>query len=172
MNTISNVFLVLLVTLWPSQILAQNLITSACDHTLYKELCRKTLESDPASRAATNFEGLDKVALKHATSAATQIRSKVTNLLNGSSSKAVKGALKDCNENYQGAIEKLTDSSSALASKGYNDANTWVTSAMSAAESCDEGIEEAGGPKSLLNNQGTTFSQLCSIVLAITNQLK
>ncbi|GLT54431.1 hypothetical protein SLA2020_276300 [Shorea laevis] len=94
MNTISNVFLVLLVTLWPSQILAQNLITSACDHTLYKELCRKTLESDPASRAATNFEGLDKVALKHATSAATQIRSKVTNLLNGSSSKAIKGALK------------------------------------------------------------------------------
>jgi pectinesterase inhibitor-like protein len=86
-NTISKVFLVLLVTLWPNQILAQNLISSACDHTMYKELCKKTLESDSKSRAATNFEGLAKVALKHATSTATQIHDKVTKLLEGSSSK-------------------------------------------------------------------------------------
>ncbi|XP_059435574.1 21 kDa protein-like [Corylus avellana] len=180
MNTIScsKVFLVLLVTLLPNQILAdQNLISSACDHTLYKKLCRKTLESDPESSSATSFEVLSKVALKHATSTATHINSKVTKLLNESSSKVVKGALKDCNENYQDAIEGLTKSSNALASKRYNDVNTWVSAAMSASDSCDQGFQDGGDDKSPLGksplgHQGIAFTRLCSIVLAITNQLK
>merc|ERR1711915_338540 len=167
MNTISKVFLVLLVTLWPNQILAQNLISSACDHSLYKEMCIDTLHSDPESSAATSFEVLAKVALKHATSTATQI----TKLLKGSSGN--KGALKDCNGNYQNAIERLTNSGSALASKRYSDVNAWVSAAMSAGASCDEGFKEVGGSKPpFLANQNTKFTQLCSIVLAITNQLK
>ncbi|XP_062145402.1 pectinesterase inhibitor 3-like [Alnus glutinosa] len=166
MNTISKVFLVLLVTLWSNQILAENLISSACDHTLYKDLCTQTLQSDPESSAATSFEVLAKVALKHATSTATQI----TELLKGSSGN--KGALKDCNENYQNAIEGLTKSARALASKKYNDVNAWVSAAMSAGDSCDDGFKDVGGGKSPVGTRGTTFTGLCSIVLAITNQLK
>jgi len=165
MNTIPKVFLVLLVTLWPSQILAGDLISSACDHTLYKQVCRQTLQSDPESRAATSFEVLAKVALKHATSKATQIHDQVTKLLNGSSSAAEKGALTD-------SIEKLKDSGTALASKRYSDVNTWVSAAMSAGDSCDEGFKEVGEGQSPLGSQGTSFTRLCSIVLAITNQLK
>ncbi|XP_062143570.1 pectinesterase inhibitor 12-like [Alnus glutinosa] len=172
MNTIPKVFLVLLVTLWPSQILAGDLISSACDHTLYKQVCRQTLQSDPESRAATSFEVLAKVALKHATSKATQIHDQVTKLLNGSSSAAAKGALTDCDENYEDSIEKLKDSATALASKRYSDVNTWVSAAMSAGDSCDEGFKEVGEGQSPLGNQGTLFTRLCSIVLAITNQLK
>jgi pectinesterase inhibitor-like protein len=175
MNTISctKVFLVLLVTLLPNQILAdQNLISSACDHTLYKKLCKKTLESDSESSSATSFEVLSKVALKHATSKATHIHSKVTELLKESSSNEVKAALKDCNDNYQDAIERLTASSDALASKKYNDVNTWVSAAMSAGDSCDQGFKDGGDKKSPLGHRGVAFTRLCSIVLAITNQLK
>merc|ERR1712183_992670 len=101
MNTIScsKVFLVLLVTLLPNQILAdEKLIASACDKTLYKQLCTKTLQNDPEGSSATSFEVLSKVALKHASSTATQIYDEVSGLLQGSSGN--KAALKDCKENY------------------------------------------------------------------------
>merc|ERR1712183_231455 len=173
MNTIScsKIFLVLLVTLLPNQILAdEKLIASACDKTLYKQLCTKTLENDPEGSSATSFEVLSKVALKHATSTATQIHDKVISLLKGSSGN--KAALKDCKENYEGALDQLGKSTTALASKRYNDVNTWVSAVMSDADSCDEGFKDVGNTNNPLGSEGTTFSQLCSIVLAITNQLK
>ncbi|XP_059440694.1 pectinesterase inhibitor-like [Corylus avellana] len=172
MNTIScsKVFLVLLVTLLPNQILAdQKLISSACNLTLYKQLCTQTLQNDPDGSKATSFEVLSKVALKHATSTATQIHDKVISLLKGSSSDK---ALKDCKENYEDALDQLGRSTTALASKRYNDVNTWVSAAMSDADSCDGGFSDVGTAKNPLGSQGTTFSNLCSIVLAITNQLK
>ncbi|KAE8010266.1 hypothetical protein FH972_006651 [Carpinus fangiana] len=172
MNAIScsKVFLVLLVTLLPNQILAdQKLIASACDKTLYKQLCTKTLQKDPEGRKATTSEALSKVALKHATSAATQIHDQVISLLKRSSGN--KQALKDCKENYEDALYQLGRSTTALASKRYNDVNTWVSAAMSDADSCDEGFNDVRA-KNPLGSEGTTFSHLCSIVLAITNQLK
>ncbi|KAE8010260.1 hypothetical protein FH972_006645 [Carpinus fangiana] len=173
MNTISysKVFLALLVTFLPNQILAdQNLISSACDHTQYKELCKKTLESDSESSSATSFDVLSKVALNHATSTATEIHDQVTTLLKGSSSNKV--ALTDCDKNYQDAIERLAESSKALASKKYFDVYTWVSSAMSSSDTCDQGFKEVGEGKSPLGDKVTTFTQLCSIVIDITNQLK
>ncbi|XP_059450992.1 pectinesterase inhibitor 6-like [Corylus avellana] len=169
MNTISKVCLLMLVTLLPSQILAQNLIIKACDTTLYKELCRKTLENDPESRAATSYEVLAKVALKHATSTATQIHDQVKKLLK-SSSKPIKAALTDCNELYQDALEQLDDSSTAIITKNY-DISTYLSAAMDDADTCDQSIEEMAPGKTPIGNQGTTFSQLCSIVLSIAKQL-
>jgi pectinesterase inhibitor-like protein len=172
MNTIScsKIFLVLLVTLLPNQILAdEKLIASACDKTLYKQLCTKTLQNDPEGSSATSFEVLSKVALKHASSTATQIYDEVSSLLQGSSGNK---ALKDCKENYGDAVDQLGRSTTALASKRYNDVNTWVSAVMSDADSCDEGFKDVGNTNNPLGSEGTTFSQLCSIVLAITNQLK
>jgi pectinesterase inhibitor-like protein len=173
MNTIScsKVFLVLLVTLLPNQIFAdQNLISSACDHTQHKELCKKTLESDTEGSSATSFDVLSKVALNHATSTATEIHNQVTTLLKGSSSN-IKTALTDCDKNYQDAIERLGESSKALASKNYFDVYTWVSSAMTSSDTCDEGFNDVGD-KSPLGDKVTTFTQLCSIVIDITDHLK
>jgi pectinesterase inhibitor-like protein len=171
MNTISKVFLVLLVTLWTNQISAQNLIASTCDRTLYKELCRTTLESDPESRAATSLEVLDKVVLKHATLTATQIYKQVKTLIK-TAKKPIKVALQDCNEVYQDAVEQLDDSTTALANKSYDIIGTLLSAVMDDADTCDQSFEEVAPGKSPIGNQGTTLSQLCSIVLAITNQLK
>ncbi|XP_059440579.1 pectinesterase inhibitor 3-like [Corylus avellana] len=173
MNTIScsKVFLVLLVTLLPNQIFAdQNLISSACGHTLYKDLCTTTLESDPESSSATSFDVLTKVALKHATSTATEIHDQVTTLLKGSSSN--KDALTGCNKNFQDAIERLAAASKSLASKKYFDVYTWVSSAVSSSDTCGEGFKKVGETKSPLADQSTTFAHLGSIVIDITNQLK
>jgi pectinesterase inhibitor-like protein len=171
MNTISKVFLVLLLTLWTNQILAQNLIISTCDGTLYKDLCKNTLQSDPESRAATSVEVLAKVALKHATSTATQIHNQVKQLLK-SSTKPIKVALTDCNEVYEDALEQLDDSSTALITKSYESISTYLSAVMDDADTCDQSFEEVAPGKSPIGTQGTTLSQLCSIVLSITKQLK
>jgi pectinesterase inhibitor-like protein len=169
MNTISKVFVLMLITLWPNQILAQNLIITACNKTLYKELCRKTLQNDPESRAATSLEVLAKVALKKATSTATQIHDQVKKLLK-SASKPIKAALTDCNELYQDALQQLDDTSTAFITKNY-DISTYVSAAMDDADTCDQSIEEMAPGKSPIGSQGTTFSQLCSIVLALAKQV-
>ncbi|XP_041020953.1 putative invertase inhibitor [Juglans microcarpa x Juglans regia] len=141
-----------------------NLISSACDRTLYKDLCRQTLQSDPESRAATDIGVLAKVALQHALSQAKQIQGQ----LSKQNDKSV--AFKDCNENYDGASERLQDSVTSFKSKKYSDVLTWVSAAMSNSDSCEDGLKEMGKASPILG-LSTTFSQLCSIVLALTNQL-
>ncbi|KAG7968450.1 hypothetical protein I3843_08G155400 [Carya illinoinensis] len=101
-----------------------DLITSACDGTLYKDLCKKTLQSDPESRGATDIGVLAKVALQHTSSQ----------------------------------------------SKKYSDVLTWVSAAMTNSGSCEDGLKEMGKASPILS-LSTTFSQLCSIVLALTNKL-
>ncbi|XP_059451346.1 uncharacterized protein LOC132182173 [Corylus avellana] len=170
MNTIScsKVFLVLLVTLFPTQILAQNAILAVCDKTLYKELCISTLQSDPASESATSFEDAATIILKNATSTATQISDQLTKMIQQGSSQWSGGdltALANCKKYYQDAIGKLADSSKALASRMYNDVKKGMLSAMGAGPLCDDDFEAYGSTgTSPLGNQGDTYNSICALV--------
>uniref|UniRef100_A0A2N9GTR2 Pectinesterase inhibitor domain-containing protein n=1 Tax=Fagus sylvatica TaxID=28930 RepID=A0A2N9GTR2_FAGSY len=175
MNPISKLFLVILLTICPHQILAKegsDFIVQACDHTLYKALCVKTLQSDPESHAAANIHILAKVVLKHAASEANQILDQITKLHGQTSDQVIEQCLSDCSENYQDAIDQVEDAQLALESNGYDDLNTWITAAMSDADSCEQGFNDQPGHKSPITDLNNTFSQLCSIVLALTNQLR
>ncbi|KAG6645967.1 pectinesterase inhibitor 3-like [Carya illinoinensis] len=141
-----------------------DLITSACDGTLYKDLCKKTLQSDPESRGATDIGVLAKVALQHTSSQAKQIQGQL------SKQKDTSPAFKDCNANYQDISGRLQESLTSLKSKKYSDVLTWVSAAMTNSGSCEDGLKEMGKASPILS-LSTTFSQLCSIVLALTNKL-
>ena len=103
MNTIycSEVFLiVLLVTLFPTQILAQNL--AICNHTQFAKLCIDTLKSDSEGKLATTIEGVALIMLNHATSKANEISAQLTNLLKQAQSLWAGNvvALVYCSKNY------------------------------------------------------------------------
>ncbi|KAL4636859.1 hypothetical protein ACB092_03G038300 [Castanea dentata] len=84
--------------------------------------------------------------------------------------KGLKQALTNCAENYGDAIDQIQSSTAALGSKKYNDVKTWVSAAMNNAASCEQGFQDQSA-KSPIASSSTTFTQLSSNVLAITNHL-
>ncbi|KAJ7973319.1 putative Pectinesterase inhibitor [Quillaja saponaria] len=174
MKPISGLFFVLLLTLWGHQILAAQtnptLIIQACSLALQKDQCKRILESDPESKGA-DIHGLAKIALKQASTSATNLSKQIKQLLNKESDRKVKQSLNDCSDNYEDIIDKLKDSMAAIDTTSYNDVNTWVTAAMSNAESCEQGFKDQNVQKSPIIQMNANFHQLCSVSLAITNVL-
>ncbi|XP_059451351.1 pectinesterase inhibitor 2-like [Corylus avellana] len=171
MNTIScsKVFLVLLVSLFPIQILAQNAILAVCDEVTFKVLCKDTLQLDPTSTSATSFEDVAAIILKNTTSTATQISDQFTNLLNKRVYSGSKVALVNCIKDYQDAIRKLADTSKALQSRNYNDIKTGMIAAQDDGLSCDKDFRDfARNDQYLGANQVKTYIMLCSIVYQLT----
>ncbi|KAF4347915.1 hypothetical protein G4B88_027668 [Cannabis sativa] len=118
-----------------------DLISDTCGKALYKDVCEKTLRADPNSRGA-KVDGLAKIALKAASSSAKTTQGQITSLLKTAKDKAVIAALKDCNENYDGANSQLNDSLKAMVNKRYADVNIWVTAAMTDGDSCEDGFKK------------------------------
>ncbi|KAF4364100.1 hypothetical protein CsatB_029727 [Cannabis sativa] len=168
MNTISIFCFVTLVSIGLSQIphVQGDLISNACSKALYKDLCEKTLRADPSSGSAT-LGGLAKIALQAAASSAKNTQAQITSLLKTATDKSVIAALKDCSDNYDSANEELGDSLKAIDAKHYDDVKTWVSASMTDGDSCQSGFKGS----SPLTQANTKFSQLCSNVLALTNQL-
>jgi hypothetical protein len=75
-----------------------------------------------------------------------------------------------CFSQHQDALEQLDDTNTSFITKNY-DISTYVSAAMDDADTCDQSIEEMTPGKSPIGSQGTTFSQLCSIVLALAKQV-
>lgn len=169
-------FFILLLTIWPTQIFSLNqthgpdLIIETCKKALYRDVCISSLKLAPYD-PPTNVHDLAVIALKLAVSNATEISHHISELLNSTSDSVVEECLTDCYDNYLDAVDQLDDSIAALDSKGYSDVNTWVTAAMSDAESCEEGFREQAGHASPITSRNKTFNQLCSNVLAIVNVL-
>uniref|UniRef100_A0A5B6YJ25 Putative pectinesterase inhibitor-like n=1 Tax=Davidia involucrata TaxID=16924 RepID=A0A5B6YJ25_DAVIN len=179
MNSVSSSFFVLLVilTLWPLQVYAadetngNDLINKACERALFKDFCKSSLQSSPESKHAS-LNDLAKISLNLALSQGNAVHNHVKDLLSTTTPEPkLKQCLEDCSNNFEEAVDQLEDSIAALGSKGYSDVNTWVTAAMSDAESCQNGFQDQQIHNSPLTEKSTTFSKLCSNVLAITNQL-
>ncbi|XP_021898997.1 pectinesterase inhibitor-like [Carica papaya] len=161
-------FLLILLSFFPHQNAANSkLIDQSCEKTLYKDLCKLTLRSSHESKGA-DLVGLTKIALKLASSNATRIHSRIDQLLASTKDRNVEQSLKECSEQYGDAIEQIEDSLAALDSEGYADVNTWVTAAMSDADTCEEAFE---GQDSPVEGLSKLFGQLCSITLTFSNLL-
>lgn len=162
----------LIITLLPYQNLeARNdLITTTCEKTIYKELCIASLISDNESKRA-NLQGLGKISLKITLANANEIHDYISELLKKNGEPFLQQCLKDCSENLQDAILQIKDSVAAIDSKRYHDINAWVAAAMSYGEFCEDGFKDKPGFRSPLTQMNTKFSQHCSISLTISNLL-
>ena len=170
MNPISSLVFLLLLTVFPTQIFCQSLIDKACGYTLYKSLCLSTLGSDSQAKSAKDMLTIAKVALKHTGNKARAVNKEVKSLQGSATDEGLKQALTDCAENYGDAVDQIQSSTTALASNRYSDVNTWVTAAMDDAASCDQSFKDQS-VKNPIASLSTTFTQLSSNVLAITNHL-
>lgn len=149
---------------------SNDLITTSCEKTMYKELCTASLRSDKDS-SGSDLQGLGKISLKITLANANEIHGYISELLKKDGKPFLQQCLKDCSKNLQDAILEIKDSIAAIDSRSYSDVNTWVSAAMSYEESCEDGFKEKPGFKSPLTQMNAKFSQLCSISLTISNLL-
>ncbi|XP_057964790.1 pectinesterase inhibitor 4-like [Malania oleifera] len=150
---------------------ATSLIVKACEHSVDKELCHRTLETHPNGNHA-DLTSLATIALKHAVENASNALIRINKLLNETGlDPVVDQCLQDCLEHYLDAVDQLDGSIAALASKAHHDVKTWVKAAIADADSCDAAFHEQGSETLVLAHTNRVFRKLCNNVLAITNQL-
>ncbi|KAK9094883.1 hypothetical protein Scep_026352 [Stephania cephalantha] len=78
------------------------------------------------------------------------------------------GCLEDCLELYRSAIPRLDQLVEEIQGKNYKNANLWISSAMDAASTCEEGFLD-GAPASSLLRENYYMFQLCDMALVITS---
>ncbi|KAK9099637.1 hypothetical protein Syun_026682 [Stephania yunnanensis] len=165
----------------------QNLLVSmACNHTIYTQVCLSSLNSDPRTRSATDMQGIAEIALDlsiaYGVNAVASVHKMKSNY--SSASNYVLGCLSDCLEEYYDAISNLNDSMEALKNKSYDTVNELVSGAMTDSDTCEDGFKEMADEgrrddadqaddetTSPLTDTNQFFFQLCSNVLAITKVL-
>ncbi|XP_030958595.1 uncharacterized protein LOC115980496 [Quercus lobata] len=159
MNPISSVVFVLLLTVFPTQILCQTaLIEEACGYTIYKVLCLETLVPDSEAHSAKDLKTLAKVSLKHTENQATDIDNKIIQLIN-SATGDVKPVLSNCSDKYLTVVEKIKAAETSFAYGGVGGAKTWLKDATSNRNMCDEGFK--GKPfKSPISDLTTKLGQM------------
>lgn len=130
-------------------------------------LCVASLKSVPRSHRS-DLRGLGLISVKLAAASAKHARSKVKKLLKAKPrSHYTKSCLKACLELYKDAISMLKASAGAIKSGHYDDANIWISSAVDAPGSCEDGFGE-GGVKSPMVKEDKDLFQLAVIALAMT----
>ncbi|KAJ8636361.1 hypothetical protein MRB53_010628 [Persea americana] len=151
-------------------VIADDLIVDTCKKTLHNDLCLSILRSDPSSQKA-DLKGLLAIALKAANKSAADAVEHIATLKGETTDYYVEQRLSACSEHYQDAMDQIDDSEEALDSNGYSDFNTWVTAAMSDAESCEDEFNDEPGHPSPLTLQNDDFNKICGITLAIAKLL-
>lgn len=144
------------------------LVDKVCKTTRYPDLCTTTLSAHPTA-ASANVHGLANLALEAASTHAKNISAILARKVTATEDPYLLQCYSDCSENFLDANEQLEDSRAALESDRYNDVNTWVSAAMSDAESCQGGFNDQGAKDAKLVARSQNFIKFCSNVLAITN---
>ncbi|KAH7850501.1 hypothetical protein Vadar_033977 [Vaccinium darrowii] len=155
---------------------AQNLIDETCkrcsqfDPNVKLGFCISSLQPAPASRCAT-VVGLGKISIRLVQYNVTDNRCQVKQLLTKKKlDPFVKGCLQDCLELYNDAISTAKEAMKQYKSKNYRDANTYLTSIMDAATTCEDGFMEKRGQgqvvSPLTKRNNDTF-QLSAMALSI-----
>ncbi|XP_050215478.1 putative invertase inhibitor [Mercurialis annua] len=148
----------------------QDLISTACSHTLYYEICISSLNSDPRTKTA-DLQELANVALNLTISYGQETLAHITDLKSTArGNDTVSSCLGDCMEVFSDAVEELNEAIDALRIKSLENVKTFVSAAMTDSDTCDEGFKEIGFV-SPVSDKTLYFSKLCSIFLAIVNLL-
>ena len=172
MNPISSLAFVLLLTVFPTQILCQTpLIEQACGYTIYKVLCLETLLSDPGSKKATTLKEIAVISSSHTENKTNEIYTQVTNLKNSAAEGDLKQALSRCSDYYLTVGDILFSANFFLKYNNYKRVKEEMTKATVDREMCDQAFE--GKPfKSPLSEATTKLSQMQNNAESIINQLK
>ncbi|XP_043692268.1 putative invertase inhibitor [Telopea speciosissima] len=127
------------------------------------DFCVSSLQVIPLSYTASLPE-LAVISVKLALVNATATLWKTQKLLEiEASDPKIMACLKDCQELYSDAVPTLENSITTLNSKDYRSGNVFISAAMDAATTCEDGFEV-----SPLTKQNYDFFQLCDIALVIT----
>ncbi|XVF52429.1 hypothetical protein PTKIN_Ptkin05aG0017300 [Pterospermum kingtungense] len=178
-NTIAlaNTFLVFFFLLIVS--VTSNIIQDSCqkaakgDANVKVDFCVATLEANPKSKTATSLEALVPITIDMAISNATSISSKVSKLLeNKDLDKYTRSCLETCCELYSDVPSDLQTAAQAVKSKDYGTANSYISEAMDAPDTCEEGFKEKEGSVSPLTKENSNFFQLTAMSLALMSMLK
>lgn len=146
----------------------KGLIDKVCKTTRYPDLCTTALSAHPAA-ASADVHGLANIALEAAATHAKNISAILAQKVTATEDPYLLQCYSDCSENFLDAKDQLEDSRAALESERYNDVNTWVSAAMSDAESCQGGFNDQGVNDAKFIARSHNFVKYCSNVLAITN---
>ncbi|KAE8662653.1 Ribosomal protein S4 [Hibiscus syriacus] len=147
-------------------------ISTICNVTRYPESCFAALSPLNASKSP------DPEAFLH-----LSLRVSITHLSNLSSSFSSlndlhsQPALKDCLTLFDDAINRLNDSVSAMKSQltmeKISDIQTWISSAMTDQDTCNDGLEETGWTAGEeIKSQARTFKESLSNSLAIVANMQ
>ncbi|XP_075658638.1 uncharacterized protein LOC142628418 [Castanea sativa] len=171
MNPISSLVFVLLLTVFPTQILCQTpLVEQACGYTIYKVLCLETFVPDPAAKAATDLLTLAKISLKHLETKASDVDTEIIKQKNSAKDEGLKQALSSCSDYYLTVVEKLQAAGVSLADSNYVSVKDWMSEATVNRQRCDQVFQ--GKPfKSPISESTTTLSQLQNNAEAIISHL-
>ncbi|KAL9228213.1 hypothetical protein vseg_003818 [Gypsophila vaccaria] len=145
-------------------------IEKACSSSPHKELCVETLKSYPGSANADiktlAFMSLNLTKL-YGKQVADWIAEKVEDPELGPE---LEQALADCSDQYTDAMAQLEDSLVAFFSNALVDVKTWMSTAMTNANTCEDGLKAANAGN-IMGNKNTEFSKYCSNTLAIVHEL-
>ncbi|GAB2214584.1 hypothetical protein Droror1_Dr00018939 [Drosera rotundifolia] len=144
------------------------LIEKACQATLYKDFCITTFKSRPEAQTQ-DLKGLAflsmKLAKEHANVTAAYIAGKLKdedNLPSG-----LEDALEECNDQYDDALAQIEDSMQAFFANAKNDVKTWLSTAITNADTCEQTLKDSGVPGAL-GDRNIVFEKLCSSALSAT----
>lgn len=138
------------------------MVTTTCDETLYKELCKSVLGTAPAR----DMRSLAKSALHELSSIGVEIQKKIIKA--EKEDESIEEPLKECSEIYDDAMNEIQDTIKSLASRNYNDVRMSVSALMNAGSSCEDIFSESE-TLSPLTELNIKFSQFCSVVSKITD---
>ncbi|EHA8589484.1 putative invertase inhibitor [Cocos nucifera] len=133
------------------------------------DFCVATLRADPGS-ASADTQGLAVIATKLTKANATSTESTISFLLKNSRDSATNKCLTDCATMYFDLVATLNDTVSAITSKRYFDAKTYLSAAVDVGDECENGFVEKKA-KSPLTKENNDSRVLSLIALAITNLL-
>ena len=133
------------------------------------DFCVATLSADPGS-ASADTQGLAVIATKLTKANATSTESTISILLKNSKDSATKECLSDCSSSYSDLVDTLNDTVSAITSKRYFDAKTYLSAAVDVGDECENGFVEKK-VKSPLTKENNDSRALSLVSLAITNLL-
>lgn len=162
----------------PPAVASGGLIASACNRTLYYDVCVASLASRSGSRRA-DLRGLASISLDvglaHARATVSLAKAlskrRAAAAASGGGGAYAAGCLRDCVEEYSEAVDGLRKSSAALRRSAYDDVNDLVSGAMTNSDTCEGAFADKPGLRSPLTERNSYFFKICSITIAITNLL-
>ncbi|KAM7277418.1 hypothetical protein ACFE04_019284 [Oxalis oulophora] len=148
---------------------SQDLISIACNGTIYVDLCQTTLRSDPKSKTS-DLNGLANIALNSTLQFGISTLSYIGKYSKSISNKCLIG---DCKQVYTQAIGDLQDGIVDLQIKNYGAVNSMVLAAMTDAGTCLICLRQMNERLKFpwMTKKSLCFNKLCSNSLAIIKLL-